>query len=275
MKAIECCIDCLTGLAEKTLQLSSSYNSTIFSHCCTIIDNLFKEGKSPPGIANIILKYIKNATGVYNPYVFLKEKELRLARNAFGQLADMFSDTLEDVIKLSAFGNSMDFFTDNACGFDIKGFKFSGNMDKIENEIYITDKDVLILSDNIGDFIFDMPLVEFLESIGKHVYYAVKEHPVQNDLSMPDVIKFEFVKLFDNIISTCTDEVGIRLEKMKGKVKDLWEANSVVIAKGMGNYETISEYRSERPVIHIMKVKCPAVSQAVGYKEGTYVAKLC
>jgi damage-control phosphatase, subfamily I len=274
MKAIEHCVGCLTGLAEKTLQLSCNYNRDVFSHCCTIIDKLLKEGKSPPGIANKILKYIKNTTGVYDPYVFLKEKELRLAKKAFVQLADMFSDSLEGVIKLSALGNSLDFFTDDTCDFNIEGFNFFGDIDKIENEIYTKGEDVLILGDNVGDFIFDMPLVDFLENMGKNVLYAVKEHPVQNDLSMPDTLKFEFVKLFNNIISTCTDEVGIRLEKMKGKVKNLWDTNSVVIAKGMGNYETISEYQIERSVIHIMKVKCPAVSRAVGYKKGTYIAKL-
>jgi damage-control phosphatase, subfamily I len=275
MKAIKYCIDCLTGLAEKTLQLSSGYDRNSFSHCCAIIDKLFKERKSPPGIANKILKYIKNTSGVYDPYAFLKEKELSLAKRAFEQLADSFSDSLEDVIKLSALGNSLDFFTDDTSGFSMKGFKFSGDMDKIENEIYNKGKDVLILGDNIGDFIFDMPLVDFLEDKGKRVYYAVKEHRVQNDLSMPDVLKFEFGKLFDNIISTRTSEVGIRLEEMTGKVKNLWETDTaLVIVKGMGNYETISEYQLKRAVIHIMKIKCPAVANAAGHAQGTYMAGL-
>jgi damage-control phosphatase, subfamily I len=275
MKAIEYCIGCLTKLAEKTLQLSSCYDKNPLLHCCTIIDKLYKEGKTPPGIANELHKHIKKITGVYDPYVFLKEKELRKAKKAFEQLADGFSDSLEGVIKLSALGNSLDFFTDDTCGFNMEGLKFSGDIDKIENEIYNKCKDVLILGDNIGDFIFDMPFVDFLQDKGKGVYYAVKRYPVQNDLSMPDVLKFDFVKLFNNIISTCTDEVGIRLQDMKGKVKDLWETKTtVVIAKGMGNYETISEYHSERPVIHIMKVKCPAVAASSGYEVGTYIAEL-
>jgi len=222
MKAIEYCIGCLSSLAEKTLQLSYCYNRNTFSHCCTIIENLFKQGKSPPGIANKLLKYIKSTTGVYDPFVFLKEKELRKAQKAFEQLPDRFSDSLEGVIKLSALGNSLDFFTDDACGFDMTGFNFSGDMDKIENEIYIKNNDVLILGDNIGDFVFDIPLIGFLKSMGKYIYYAVKEHPVQNDLSMPDVLKYDFLKQFDNII-TCNDEVGIRLEDMRGKIKDLWD----------------------------------------------------
>jgi damage-control phosphatase, subfamily I len=274
MKAIEHCVDCLSGLAQKTLQLSYCNNRNTYSRCCTIIEKQFKDGKSPPGIANELLKYIKDITGFYDPFDFLKENELGKAKKAFEQMADIFSDSLEGAIKLSALGNSLDFFTDDSSGFDIEGFNFLGGVDKIENEIYIKSKDVLILGDNIGDFIFDMPLVHFLENMGKHVYYAVKEHPIQNDLSMPDVLKYDFWMQFDNIISTCTDEVGIRLEDMKGKVKDLWNTDAIIIAKGMGNYETISEYHTERPVIHIMKVKCPAVSQSVGYKEGAYIAKL-
>ncbi len=97
---------------------------------------------------------------------------------------------------------------------------------------------------------------------------------MQNDLSMVDVIKFNLRKMFDNIISTGTDEVGIRREDMKGKIKDLWEGDAVVIAKGMGNYETISEFHTERPVIYIMKVKCPTVGDAVNKKVGTYIAIL-
>jgi hypothetical protein len=275
MKAIEYCIGCLGNLAEKTLQLSDCYDNNTFSHCRLIIDKLFKERKSPPGIANELLKYIKSTTGVYDPFLFSKERELIKAKKAFKQLSDRFSLSLEGVFKLSALGNSLDFFTDDICGFDMTEFNFSGDMDKIENEIYIKGTDVLILGDNIGDFVFDMPLIGFLKRMGKHIYYAVKEHPVQNDLSMPDVLKYDFLKHFDNIISTCTDEVGIRLEDMRGKVKDLWNTDAIIIAKGMGNYETISEYHNGRPVIHIMKIKCPAVSHAAGYKMGTYIASLC
>jgi len=274
MKATGWCIDCLTGLADKTLKLSKCNDNNIFLNCRNTVNNLIKENKSPPDIANKLLSYIKITTGVYDPFDFFKEKELFLAKQVFAELAGIFPDSLEGTIQLSVLGNSLDFFADSKKFFQIKNFNFTGDMDKIKNEIYTKEKDVLIFGDNIGDFIFDMPLVKFLKGLGKQVFYAVKEHPVQNDLSMPDVLKYEFLNLFDNIISTGTDEVGIKRTSMEGKVKELWEQKSLVIAKGMGNYETISEYHGERPVIHIMKVKCPAVSQSVKCKEGTYIAKL-
>ncbi len=274
MKAIECCIDCLTGLAEKTLKLSKCDDYNILLNCRNKVNNLIKENKSPPDIANKLLSYIKTTTGVYDPFIFFKEKELFLAKKVFTELADILPDSLEGIIQLSALGNSLDFFADSKKLFQIEGLNFTGDMDKIKNAIYTKEESVLIFGDNIGDFIFDLPLVNFLKGLGKQTFYAVKEHPVQNDLSMPDVLKYEFLNLFDNIISTGTDEVGIRRTSMEGKIKELWEQKSLVIAKGMGNYETISEYHGERPVIHIMKVKCPVVSQSVKCKEGTYIAKL-
>jgi uncharacterized protein with ATP-grasp and redox domains len=129
-----------------------------------------------------------------------------------------------------------------------------------------------MFADNVGELFFDMGLIGYLENLGKTVFYAAKEHPVQNDLSMADVERFGFKEIFPNIISTGTGEVGIRKEDMKGDIAGLWKSAGIVIAKGMGNYETISEYHKERPVIHVMKVKCPTVAHAVGRNVGQYIA---
>jgi uncharacterized protein with ATP-grasp and redox domains len=64
----------------------------------------------------------------------------------------------------------------------------------------------------------------------------------------------------------------MKKEGLTGTVKALWESDAVIIAKGMGNYETISGFHNERPVIYIMKVKCPAVAHSIGQDEGTYIA---
>ncbi|MGD0488075.1 MAG: ARMT1-like domain-containing protein [Syntrophorhabdales bacterium] len=46
----------------------------------------------------------------------------------------------------------------------------------------------------------------------------------------------------------------------------------MVIAKGMGNYETISEFDHERPVVYVLKVKCRTVAETLGREVGTYIA---
>jgi damage-control phosphatase, subfamily I len=272
MELMDYCFGCLRGLAEKAVALSGG-DEPVLSHCYNVIDELWNKGGTPPDIANRLLKYIRKKTGVYDPYALIKEKEIQEAKRALLELKNTFPYSLEGALKISALGNSMDFFI-NSVGYDITGFKFFGHVDKIEKEIYNKGKEVLIIADNVGELYFDMRLIEFLENSGKKVYYAVKKHPVLNDLSMVDVIKFDLRKTFNNIISTGTDEAGIRRQEIKGKIKGLWEGKGIVIAKGMANYETISEFHTERPVIHIMKVKCPTVRNAVRKKIGTHIAIL-
>ncbi|MCX8111307.1 MAG: ARMT1-like domain-containing protein [Syntrophorhabdaceae bacterium] len=274
MKVTEYCVDCLKGLVERTSGLSGA-NEAVKIHCQDIVKRMWKDGKTPPAIANVVLRYIKEATGVYDPYAEMKDNEYLRAKDAVSRLWGFFPDTLEGALKFSSLGNSTDIFPDNHGGFSgAESINFFGDIEGIKKEIDEKGRDVLLLGDNIGDFLFDIRLVRFLEERGKRVYYAVKEHPVQNDLSMKDVIRYGFNEIFDNIISTGTDEVGIEEKDIKGIIKSLWEDNIIVIAKGMGNYETISEMDKKRQVIHVMKVKCHAVSDNLGFPKGSYVATI-
>ncbi len=263
------CHGCLRGLVEKAVALSNGDGEILFQ-AYSMMDSLWDEGRTPPAIANKLHSFIRDKTGVHDPYLPIKTKEVEEARKAIEGFHTVFPETLEGVIKHSALGNSMDFFCHD--GFTAEGFDFSGNMDKIAEEIYTKGKTVLMFADNVGEFLFDIRLIRFLEDLGKTVFYAVKEGPIQNDLSMPDVERFGFRNIFSDIISTGTDEVGIRKETLRGKIKELWEDDGIVIAKGMGNYETISEFNDRRSVIHIMKVKCPTVAHAVDRKIGQYIA---
>lgn len=271
MKTKEHCIGCLKNLARKTLRLSGGREEDL-QHFYVMIDELSGQNLTPPAIANMILRRIRGLTRSYDPYETMKAVELEEARQAFQVLKDKLPLSLTGRLMLSALGNSTDFFTERGQSTNLYDFRFAGDVEKIEDEIYIKGKDVLIIGDNITDFIFDMALVEFLRRAGKTVFYAVREHPVQNDLSMADVKRFNLDGMYDSIISTGTDEVGMRRECIKGTIKSIWEGDGVVIAKGMGNYETISEYHGERTVIHVMKIKCPAVSRVSGHEEGTYAA---
>jgi hypothetical protein len=269
MKLLDHCHSCLRGLVEKAVSLSYGEDE-ILSSAYSMIDDLWSTARTPPEIANKLLRFIKEKTGAYDPYLPIKTKEVEEAKKTINDLNKAFPKTLEGFIRLSALGNSMDFFCQD--GYTIQNFDFSGDIDKIEKEIYTKGSVVLLFADNVGELFFDMGLIRYLENLGKTVFYAAKEHPVQNDLSMPDVERFGLRKAFPNIISTGTDEVGMKREDMRGKIKELWENDGVVIAKGMGNYETMSEFQEERPVIHIMKVKCPTVAHAVKRMVGQYIA---
>ena len=269
MKIRPYCHPCLFDLARRVVSLSRG-NGNLLDQTARMIDELFSGGITPPAIANRLLAFIREETGVDDPYALRKEEEFRAAKGVLEQVKGRFSSSLEGTIQLASLGNAVDFFIDDP--YELDAFHFSAPMEKIASLIDSTNPEVLIFGDNVGEFLLDLSLIRLLEARGKTVYYAAKEGPVQNDLSMRDVEKFHLVRLFSGIISTGTDQVGMRREDMRGLIKDLWEGEGLVIAKGMGNYETISEFDHERPVVYIMKVKCKTVSETVGTSMGTYTA---
>ncbi len=261
------CKGCLEDLVRGVVALSHG-NEPLLAYTLRLLNELFAPDRSPTAVSNRLLREIRRLSGVNDPFADRKRTEFRSAREAYGELNGSFPETLEGALRLSAFGNGGDFFVDH--NYDLEGSVFSYDVDKIAAQVYVSSK-ILILGDNPGDFVFDLRLIRFLKKMGKQVFYALKAAPVQNDMSMVDLDLFRVDGWEGVIVSTGSDEVGIRREAMSGVVQECWEDGSCVIAKGMGNYESMSEYDRERPVIYIMKVKCRSVAEAVGHAVGEYI----
>jgi uncharacterized protein with ATP-grasp and redox domains len=269
MKTREHCYPCLKRLIQQVVSLSAG-NGTLVRRCYDLMDGLYGAEKSPPEVSNALLGYIRRETGVADPFSEKKGAEFRKAERAAGEYRNLFPSTLEGLLQFSSLGNSLDFFADSS--YDVTNFRFIGDVEAVRGQIAQSNGSVLLFADNVGEFFFDLPLIRFLEEQGKRVHYAVKEGPVQNDLSMADVRLHGLHALVSNIISTGTNEVGIRQEQMQGRVKELWESDALVIAKGMGNYETISEFDEGRPVLYILKAKCKTVAEALGRSVGEHTS---
>ena len=63
-----------------------------------------------------------------------------------------------------------------------------------------------------------------------------------------------------------SDAPGTVLDEIRPEVRDRIAAADVVISKGQGNYETLSD--AGRPVFFLFKVKCPVVAADVGLDMG-------
>ncbi len=266
MKARERCCTCLQDLAQQAVQLSGA-NGALTERSFDLIGRLFSAEKVPTDIANAVLQFISRATGTADIFAGKKDAEFKEARDAAALYRSAFTGDLEGLVRYSCFGNSQDYFGGR---YDVADFRFNGDVAAIEKMLTGPAREVLFLGDNAGDFFFDLPLVRFLENAGKRVQYAVKGSPAQNDVTMPDVERWKLRTLFPNIISTGAGEVGLARERMSDAIRDLWGSDALIIAKGMANYETISEFDRERPVIYLLKVKCGTVAEALGRNVGEY-----
>jgi uncharacterized protein with ATP-grasp and redox domains len=126
--------------------------------------------------------------------------------------------------------------------------------------------DILYLADNAGEIACDRLLIQQLLSV--RVTLAVRGGAVVNDATLADaeaVGLHELVEVIDNgsdapgtLLSDCSEDFRKRFAKA-----------DLIIAKGQGNFETLSDTGGN--IFFLFKVKCPVIAAHVGLPLGTHV----
>lgn len=135
-------------------------------------------------------------------------------------------------------------------------------------------KRILYLTDNAGEIAFDTLLVQEFKALGTHVTVAVKKRPIINDATMQDA---EYVKIHepaDDVITIGTDTVGLIPEECSEHFLNLYNSVDLVVAKGMGYAETITELDLTRPHALLFRTKCNPVAKFFGTTKDKNAAKL-
>lgn len=233
--------------------------------------------QTPPAIGQRIHRKIRELTGNSDPYRDLKKQHNRLALELYDLLEPVVrssDNSLEIAVRLAIAGNIIDLgvktsITDS----DIKKTINDSLTAPIDHSIideFRSDinnaRNILYLADNAGEIVFDRLLIEQLPM--QKIRVAVKGSPIINDVTMEDAINTGLTKIvtvIDNgsdgpgtILETCSDEFLSRLEK-----------SDLVIAKGQGNYETLSNF--DKNIYFILKAKCPVIAADLGCEIGQMV----
>jgi hypothetical protein len=121
--------------------------------------------------------------------------------------------------------------------------------------------------------LFDLPLVRRLRDFAP-VTYVVKESPVQNDITLADLERFGMSRKLSRVITTGTDTPGVDMAIASAEFKAEFEAAGLVLAKGMGYWETLSELPAQGKVFYLLKAKCQPVARSLDTPLDSYVALL-
>jgi len=98
-----------------------------------------------------------------------------------------------------------------------------------------------------------------MEELGPdRVTVAVKGRPVLNDALRADAEVAGLEGLVE-IIDNGSDAPGIILEDCTGEFRERFSNAGMVIAKGQGNYETLSD--ATRPVWFVLMAKCEVITR--------------
>jgi uncharacterized protein with ATP-grasp and redox domains len=186
---------------------------------------------------------------------------------------------LEALVRIAAAANSMEFGVkghdfDNSTFGRVFGDTLSedlhGDLGEVEKRLSTFDN-VLYLTDNAGEVVFDLFVIEKLKDMGKRVVMASKSEPVLNDVTVE-----ELCSMTDNEVIATGPVVGTTIENISQEALSLISNNDwMVISKGMGNFETLSEYDAQLRgrLIYILRAKCEPVARALGVPKGTLVAR--
>ena len=117
---------------------------------------------------------------------------------------------------------------------------------------------VLYLCDNCGEIVFDGLLIQQLQRSGCRVTAAVRERPIINDATMEDAV-FCGLDRICPVLTNGTACPGTPLVACSAEFQQHFNEADLIISKGMGNYETLSEVRA--PVFFLFTVKCAEVAR--------------
>ncbi len=219
---------------------------------------------------------VYEAIGNDDPFGDYKELSNRLAERIVSDLEGEDAD-LRTALKLAIIGNVIDF----AVGYSPEKIKEDVKT-MLGEELYVDEsgdlfeelgraRNLLYLTDNCGEIYFDRLFIKKLKEAFPHlkVYVAAKEGPIINDATVGDLMKAGFGE-FTEVISTGTRIVGVPLDRVSKKFRDVFEKADVIIAKGQGNFETLSEINDHR-VFYLLKAKCRPIARELRVPQGSMV----
>ena len=135
-------------------------------------------------------------------------------------------------------------------------------------EMLKTAKSMLIIGDNAGETVFDRVLIEYLA--GYKITYAVKSEPIINDATLQDAYD-SGLNDYADIITTGYGAPGAVLNQCSAEFLSTFNSADIVISKGQGNFEALSD--CQRPVFFILKAKCTMIANKLSVNLNYYVFK--
>ncbi len=282
MKITELCIDCLLSRVKLECTLchaNPTLTDATMTECMKVMSEIRSAPLSHPQIASRIHRRAYDILGNPDPFAELKALGNKQAMEVCKEVCEDLS-TFREFVIASVIGNTFD--------YGVKGHTVEGNFSvffqrEFAQGLTIDDTDkiaplcsrVVYLSDNCGEIVFDRLLIKYLKTQGSHVTLAVKEAPILNDATLKDAQELGLDTLVDQITTNGgSAEIGICMENIPEDLRDAIAKCTIIIAKGMANFESLSELDNLPPVAYLMAAKCKPVADEVGVPVGSKIALL-
>ena len=235
--------------------------------------------KTPPAMAQKIHRLIRKLTEIDDPYRQMKKRFNIFVLALYPELERIIAESkkpLETAVRLAIAGNIIDLGVKSS----LKTCEVSKTIDEaLTAELDITTfedfkkeaataKSILYIADNAGEIIFDRILIDQLGP--DRITFAVKGRPVINDATIEDAQATGLTDLV-RVIDNGDDAPGTILKSCSEEFCHYFKKADLIIAKGQGNYETLSDL--DKNIFFLLKAKCLVIANHLGCEVGTTVLR--
>jgi len=283
MKTYLECIPCFLKQAIKAMDLTNQ-NVHIKEKVLREIMIRLSNGdlnKKPPEFARLVYNTITEITGNDDPYKEIKKRDNEHAFSLLPKIKSIIEkseDKLLTTIKIAIAGNIMDFALKSKYDLNktikkvLKSNFGINNYEKFKQDIKKA-KSIAYLADNSGEVVFDKLLIKKIREVNNcRIYFFVKGKPIVNDATEIEA-KFAAIDEFANIeirkINTGFPNTGIKKESEK--FTNFINKIDLIISKGQGNYESLSELNAN--IYFLLIAKCPVIARDLGTEKGNIILK--
>ena len=278
---MEITLDCIPCMLKQALESSRMVTNDIdkqekiMEEALSVLLN-FKLYRNSPDLARKIHQIIKNLTGVADSYYEIKRRDLKAANELYPFLKEFMKKQEGSIywaLKTAATGNNIDAAIYQ--NIDVKNCvehelekEFSVCDLNIFEQKLKTASNILIIGDNTGETVFDKILIENLPEIP--VVYGVRSAPILNDTTEKEAYESGLGEV-STILSTGCNAPGTILEDCSEKFIDIFNKADIIISKGQGNFEALSERQGN--LFFLLKAKCPMIANKLNVNLNDYVFK--
>lgn len=277
MRTHSACISCLLKQAPRTAELLTDDPLEIENFTVHIKNKLktINMALPPPVHGGMIHREAETWFGVPDPYKKLKEDHIRQAASMSHELKEMISasdDPLLAAVKLAIGGNAIDFGVSRPFHLisELKGAvhrRLAIDHYRLFREKLKEAESILYLGDNAGESVLDRLLIE---TIGKPVVFVARHRPAINDITVEDAKKSGLSEVA-TVISSGSSLPGTIPQLCHRSFREQLNKSDLIISKGQGNYETLSD--ENRPLFFLLMIKCPVVASDLNVPEGSFILK--
>ncbi len=284
MKMRKECVDCFRKQARKTVGLTgcSPEKTEIIGRQVEKELTHFDFNLSPPENAIGFYGMLADLTACDDPYLQIKRRSnlqakemLPFARKSIEHADDRFLA----ILKYTIAGNIIDYGA-------LDEHEMKGAVEKcLEAPLEIDCSELLLsrieklgsehsivyLLDNCGEIVYDILFLEYLKETGATITLVTRGGPIINDAQKRDALEVGLDR-YGGVIDNGVSCPGTPFDRCSEEVKVLMTDADLIISKGQGNFETLSDF--EGNIVFLLTVKCGCVADYITEMVGKGSQKL-